>query len=56
MAGYCRYKRLKKQVSYDSGATWQDVSPAEYMKGDLIEEDSNLCKYNKINLTYLGER
>lgn len=45
MAGYCRYKRLKKQVSYDSGATWQDVSPAEYMKGDLIEADSTICGY-----------
>ena len=45
MAGYCRYKRLKKQVSYDSGATWQDVSPAEYMKGDLIESASTICGY-----------
>lgn len=45
MAGYCRYKRLKKQVSYDSGATWQDVSPAEYMKGDLIEAYSTICGY-----------
>lgn len=45
MAGYCLYRLKKRQVSYDSGATWQDVSPAEYMKGDLIEADSNICGY-----------
>ena len=45
MAGYCLYRLKKRQVSYDSGATWQDVSTPQYMKGDLIEADSNICGY-----------
>ena len=45
MSGYCKYKKLQRQVSYDSGATWQNVSPAEYQTGDLIESDSTACGY-----------
>ena len=45
MAGNCKYYKQKKQVSYDNGVTWQDVSPAEYQKGDLYEADSNDCGY-----------
>lgn len=37
------YYKQKKQVSYDSGTTWTDVSPAEYQKGDVYEYDSQFC-------------
>jgi len=47
MAGCCKYYKQKKQVSYDSGVTWQDVYPEEYIKGELFERDSNdCCSYN----------
>lgn len=45
MSGFCKYYKQKKQVSYDSGATWQDVVPAEYQKGSLIEPNSTDCGY-----------
>lgn len=41
MSGYCKYYKQKKQISYDSGATWQDVS--EYRRGDLYESYSTDC-------------
>lgn len=37
-----KYKRLKKQYSYD-GIKWYDVSPLEYRAGDLIEQNSSDC-------------
>lgn len=45
MSGFCKYYKQKKQVSYDSGATWQDVVPAEYQKGSLYEPNSTDCGY-----------
>ena len=45
MGNFCRYIKQKKQVSYDSGATWQDVTPAEYQKGALYEPNSQDCGY-----------
>jgi hypothetical protein len=45
MSGYCKYYKQKKQVSYDSGATWQDVTPYEYRQGDLYEPNSTDCGY-----------
>lgn len=42
MANYNKYQRLKKQYSYD-GVHWQDVVPAEYMQGEIIEENSPDC-------------
>lgn len=45
MSGFCKYYKQKKQVSYDSGATWQDVVPAEYQRGSLIEPNSTDCGY-----------
>ena len=45
MAQYCKYYKLKKQVSYDNGVTFVDVTPAEYSKGELIEEHSVDCGY-----------
>ena len=35
------YKRMKKQVSYDNGKTWEDVNPPEYIIGDLIDNNSD---------------
>lgn len=45
MGNYCKYFKRKKMVSYDSGATWQDVTPAEYQKGALYEPNSQDCGY-----------
>ena len=41
---YTKYHKEKKQVSYDSGATWNDTD--ETRKGDVIEEMSIDCGYN----------
>lgn len=37
----CKYYKLVKQVSYDSGQTW--ISLDEYMRGDLYESGSTDC-------------
>ena len=42
MAKYNKYKKLKKQYSYD-GVHWKDVVPAEYKQGEMIEENSTDC-------------
>ena len=41
----CKYYKQKKQVSYDNKTTWEDVSPAEYRKGDLYSYSSQDCSY-----------
>lgn len=41
--GTDKYQKMQKQISYDGGSTWQNVSPAEYQKGALIEADSTDC-------------
>lgn len=38
-----KYRRQKRQYSTDSGQTWTDVYPAEYRKGELLEEASADC-------------
>lgn len=43
--GYDKYQNNIKQVSYDSGITWENVSPAEYSATTLIEQDSEYCGY-----------
>lgn len=43
MAENCKYYKEKRQVSYDNGATYVDVVPAEYRKGGLIEAYSYDC-------------
>lgn len=40
--GTTKYQKTKKQYSTD-GTTWQDVSPAEYGKGQVLEYDSVDC-------------
>lgn len=39
-----KYEKKQKQYSYN-GTTWEDVEPAEYDKGDVIEENSTDCGY-----------
>ena len=40
-----KYQRTIKQVSYDNGSTWENVSPAEYSATTLIEANSYDCGY-----------
>ena len=44
--GYDKYERYKRQVSQDNGGSWQDVEPAEYQKGSLIETNSEDCGWS----------
>lgn len=44
-SGTTKCQELKKQVSYDDGATWEDVIPLTYKAGAVIEYDSEDCGY-----------
>lgn len=55
MAQNCKYYKEKKQVSYDNGVTYVDVSPAEYRKGDLIESSSTDCGYSPTPTGYSNQ-
>lgn len=48
---YTKYKKEKKQISYDSGATWNDTD--ETKKGDIIEAASHDCGYEN-SVTVVG--
>lgn len=50
--GTTKYQKTKKQESTDGGSTWQDVSPAEYGTGAVIEYASTDCGYDP---TYANE-
>ena len=41
--GTTKYYKQKRQVSFDGGVTWQDVTPAEYQMGGVAEEQSTDC-------------
>ena len=43
--GNDKYEKQKYQVSNDGGITWEDVTPIQYQKGQLIESDSTDCGY-----------
>ena len=43
--GNDKYEKQKYQVSHDGGITWEDVTPIQYKKGQLIESDSADCGY-----------
>ena len=43
--GVDKYENSIKQVTYNSGTTWQNVSPAEYSATTLIEANSYDCGY-----------
>ena len=44
------YKRMKKQVSYDGGITWQDADPPEYIVGELIDGESDCVPEETMNV------
>ena len=44
-SGTTKYAKEQKQQSTDNGATWQNVSPAEYRTGTAIESQSTDCGY-----------
>ena len=39
----CKYLKQQEIVSYNGGVDWQNVMPAQYRKGQLIEHDSEDC-------------
>lgn len=43
MADRCKYQKLQYQVSYNNGSTWENVTPIQVMKGDVIEYMSRDC-------------
>lgn len=43
--GNDKYEKQKYQVSHDGGIIWEDVTPIQYKKGQLIESDSEDCGY-----------
>ena len=43
--GTTKYEKQKYQVSHDGGITWEDVTPIQYQKGQLIESNSEDCGY-----------
>lgn len=43
MADRCKFQKLQYQVSYNNGSTWQDVTPIQVKKGDIIEYMSLDC-------------
>ena len=43
--GYDKYQNNIKQISYDSGQTWENVSPPQYSASTLIEHNSEDCGY-----------
>lgn len=40
-----KYYKQQRQISTDGGDTWENVSPAQYQQGSLIEEQSTDCGY-----------
>ena len=40
-----KYEKQKYQVSHDGGIVWEDVTPIQYQKGQLLETDSADCGY-----------
>ena len=41
--GNDKYEKTKKICSFDGGETWEDVTPIEYQRGQLIEASSTDC-------------
>ena len=41
--GNDKYEKTKKRRSFDGGTTWEDVTPIQYHKGQLIEASSTDC-------------
>ena len=56
----CKYIKQQEIVSYNGGEDWQDVMPAQYRKGQLIEHGSEDCseidtlyRWRKLSGVYL---
>lgn len=49
MANSCKYYKQQKQVSLNSGATWDNVVPEEFRIGDIYEAFSPDCQSTLIN-------
>ena len=47
-SGTTKYAKEQMQQSTDNGATWQNVSPAEYRTGIQIETESTDCGYKPV--------
>lgn len=45
-SGNTKYRLQQYQASEDSGATWYDVSPAQYQRGSILEQPSSDCAMN----------
>jgi len=45
-SGNTKYRLQKYQASEDSGVTWYDVSPAQYQRGNVLENPSSDCMMN----------
>ena len=43
--GNDKYEKQKYQVSHDGGIVWEDVTPVQYQKGQLIASNSEDCGY-----------
>ena len=43
--GNDKFEKQKYQVSHDGGITWEDVTPIQYQKGQLIASNSEDCGY-----------
>lgn len=43
-----KYEKVKKIRSFDGGTTWEDVTPMEYQRGQLIEASSTDCATSTI--------
>ncbi len=43
--GTTKYYKQKKQVSVDGGSTWSDVTPPQYQRGSVYEQNSQSCGY-----------
>ena len=44
-----KYEKTKKIRSFDGGTTWEDVTPIEYQKGQLIESNTEYCGWIWVN-------
>lgn len=49
-----KYYKQQYQVSYDGGESWENVTPAQYQQGALIDAHSTDCGYVPATLTIEG--